>query len=304
MGLDAVFNPVHPRRRGLRSRWRVPRPPTSLPGFDLLRHPGLLRRGHRRGGRLGLRHHGHRRRAARQEGALPGLRHGHPVRQERATRSIAWQAHVAMMAATQPFVSGAISKTINMPNSATFDDVKGAYMTAWKSMLKSHRPVPGRLEALPAAVRRSRRRSDPLAEGLLAAAIRGRRRPMPARRTQPPRQPGSAASVRALPAQPARRLHAEGQDRRTLRIPAHRRIRRRPPGRDIPRHAQGRRGVQEPPQLVRHRRIARACSTAYRWRNTSTPSPSAASSRTAWSRATSTSRWPRACSTTCSATWP
>jgi ribonucleoside-diphosphate reductase alpha chain len=42
-----------------------------------------------------------------------------------------------MMAATQPFVTGAISKTINMPNSATFDDVKGAYMTAWRSMLKS-----------------------------------------------------------------------------------------------------------------------------------------------------------------------
>ncbi|HBO42128.1 MAG: ribonucleoside-diphosphate reductase, adenosylcobalamin-dependent [Spirochaetes bacterium GWD1_61_31] len=54
-----------------------------------------------------------------------------------AVRSIAWQAHIAMMAATQPFVSGAISKTINMPNSASFEDVKGAYMTAWKSMLKS-----------------------------------------------------------------------------------------------------------------------------------------------------------------------
>lgn len=54
-----------------------------------------------------------------------------------ATRSIAWQAHIAMMAATQPFVSGAISKTINMPDSASFDDVKGAYMSAWKSMLKS-----------------------------------------------------------------------------------------------------------------------------------------------------------------------
>lgn len=54
-----------------------------------------------------------------------------------ATRSIAWQAHIGMMAATQPFVAGAISKTINMPDSASFDDVKGAYMTAWKSMLKS-----------------------------------------------------------------------------------------------------------------------------------------------------------------------
>ncbi|MCX7025466.1 MAG: adenosylcobalamin-dependent ribonucleoside-diphosphate reductase [Spirochaetes bacterium] len=56
---------------------------------------------------------------------------------EKGTRSIAWQAHVAMMAAVQPFVSGAISKTINMPNSAGFEDVKGAHMLAWKSMLKS-----------------------------------------------------------------------------------------------------------------------------------------------------------------------
>jgi len=54
-----------------------------------------------------------------------------------AQRSIAWQAHIAMMAASQPFISGAISKTINMPNSSTFEDVKGAYMSAWKSMLKS-----------------------------------------------------------------------------------------------------------------------------------------------------------------------
>ncbi len=56
---------------------------------------------------------------------------------KRGTRSIAWQAHIAMMSAVQPFVTGAISKTINMPNNVTVDDVKGAYMLAWKSMLKS-----------------------------------------------------------------------------------------------------------------------------------------------------------------------
>jgi ribonucleoside-diphosphate reductase alpha chain len=53
------------------------------------------------------------------------------------TRSIPWTAHIAMMAAVQPFISGAISKTINMPNSATYEDVEGAHMLAWKSMLKS-----------------------------------------------------------------------------------------------------------------------------------------------------------------------
>ncbi len=55
----------------------------------------------------------------------------------KAVRSISWVAHVEMMAAVQPFVSGAISKTINMPNSASVDDVKGAYTLAWKSMLKA-----------------------------------------------------------------------------------------------------------------------------------------------------------------------
>ncbi len=53
------------------------------------------------------------------------------------TRCIRWQAHIEMMAAVQPFVSGAISKTINMPNEATAEDVKGAFFLSWKNMLKS-----------------------------------------------------------------------------------------------------------------------------------------------------------------------
>jgi len=49
---------------------------------------------------------------------------------------IAWEAHVKMMAAVQPFVSGSISKTVNMPSNATVEDVEKAYMMAWKSGLK------------------------------------------------------------------------------------------------------------------------------------------------------------------------
>ncbi len=56
---------------------------------------------------------------------------------KKGTRSIDWKAHVAMMAAVQPFVTGAISKTINMPNTVSSEEVKSAYMLAWKSMLKS-----------------------------------------------------------------------------------------------------------------------------------------------------------------------
>ena len=52
-------------------------------------------------------------------------------------RAIAWKAHIEMMAAVQPFVTGAISKTINMGASTTIDDIKGAYLLSWKKMLKS-----------------------------------------------------------------------------------------------------------------------------------------------------------------------
>jgi ribonucleoside-diphosphate reductase alpha chain len=52
-------------------------------------------------------------------------------------RFIPWSGHLKMMAAAQPFLSGSISKTINMPNDATVEDVEDAYMEAWKLMLKS-----------------------------------------------------------------------------------------------------------------------------------------------------------------------
>ncbi|MBA5873943.1 MAG: vitamin B12-dependent ribonucleotide reductase [Nitrospira sp. CR1.2] len=52
-------------------------------------------------------------------------------------RYIPVDAHIRMMAAAQPFISGAISKTINMPADATLEDVKAAYLFAWKSMVKA-----------------------------------------------------------------------------------------------------------------------------------------------------------------------
>ncbi len=52
-------------------------------------------------------------------------------------RSIAWQGHVRMMAAVQPFVSGAISKTVNMPSDSTVEDVERAYIDGWKMGLKA-----------------------------------------------------------------------------------------------------------------------------------------------------------------------
>ena len=52
-------------------------------------------------------------------------------------RSISWMGHVRMMAAVQPFVSGAISKTVNLPESATVEDVEKAYFEGWKLGLKA-----------------------------------------------------------------------------------------------------------------------------------------------------------------------
>ncbi len=54
------------------------------------------------------------------------------------TRYIPWEAHIKMMSAVQPFLSGAISKTINMPSNATLDDISKAYILSWEHMLKSN----------------------------------------------------------------------------------------------------------------------------------------------------------------------
>jgi ribonucleoside-diphosphate reductase alpha chain len=52
-------------------------------------------------------------------------------------RSITWTGHVKMMAAAQPFLSGAISKTINMPEESTVEDISNAYVESWKVGLKA-----------------------------------------------------------------------------------------------------------------------------------------------------------------------
>jgi ribonucleoside-diphosphate reductase alpha chain len=76
------------------------------------------------------------------EGA-PGLSEDHlPVfdcafRAANGTRSIHYMGHIRMMAAAQPFISGAISKTVNQPADATVEEVENAYLEAWKAGLKA-----------------------------------------------------------------------------------------------------------------------------------------------------------------------
>jgi ribonucleotide reductase alpha subunit len=53
-------------------------------------------------------------------------------------RYLSVESHIRMMAAAQPFISGAISKTINMPNDATVQDCKSAYNLSWRLALKAN----------------------------------------------------------------------------------------------------------------------------------------------------------------------
>src|SRR5476649_1459634 len=53
------------------------------------------------------------------------------------TRSIHYMGHVQMMAAAQPFISGAISKTVNLPENASVEDIMDAYIQSWKMGIKA-----------------------------------------------------------------------------------------------------------------------------------------------------------------------
>ena len=69
--------------------------------------------------------------------APAGVRLRQPVRPASARARISADGHIRMMAAAQPFITGAISKTINMPNAATVEDCKEAYRLSWRLGLKA-----------------------------------------------------------------------------------------------------------------------------------------------------------------------
>jgi ribonucleoside-diphosphate reductase alpha chain len=76
------------------------------------------------------------------EGA-PGVKPEHlavfdcSFKPSKGTRSISYMGHIKMMGATQPFLSGAISKTVNLPQNCTVDDIAEAYMESWRQGLKA-----------------------------------------------------------------------------------------------------------------------------------------------------------------------
>jgi ribonucleoside-diphosphate reductase alpha chain len=146
------------------------------------------------------------------EGA-PGLRDEHlPVfdcafAPPQGGRSIHFRGHLRMMAAVQPFLSGAISKTCNVPNEATVEEIRGAYLEGWKLGLKAlaiyrdgskgSQPVSTKSEAglaleasatLAKAQAQTKSAAAALATAAAEAAAVARLEPSPAASNQPRRE--------------------------------------------------------------------------------------------------------------------
>ena len=294
------LRPLRPRARSSCKRLGLHRRRLAAWNFDLLARLGFTDEEIEAGQRVGVRHDDRRGRAA------PGQAEHLPVFDcanrcgSSGTRFIRPRAHIRMMAAAQPFISGAISKTINMPAEATISRIKHAYRARLAQDAQGGGPLPRRLQAEPAAERSpsSRRRSRQLAEAVAAGdpvaavaetmaervVVRYQARPPP-------------------PARAPRRLHPEGRGRRAQDLPPHRRVRGRHPGRDLPRHAPRGRRLPLPHELLRHRHLARPAvrraARGVRRRLRLHPLRAQRHGRAA----TTASRWPPRSSTTSSASW-
>jgi ribonucleoside-diphosphate reductase alpha chain len=92
----------------------------------------------------------------------------------KGTRTIHYNGHIKMMAATQPFLSGAISKTVNLPTEATADDIAEVYVEAWKMGIKAvaiYRDGSKGVQVLNVSDD-STKKADPAAAALAASAER------------------------------------------------------------------------------------------------------------------------------------
>ncbi len=90
-------------------------------------------------------------------------------RSSNGTRSIHYMGHLRMMGAVQPFLSGAISKTVNLPTECTVEDIEDAYIQAWKMGLKAI-----------AVYRDGCKRTQPLSMNLKQATSNGSKSPIEA----------------------------------------------------------------------------------------------------------------------------
>jgi ribonucleoside-diphosphate reductase alpha chain len=137
------------------------------------------------------------------EGA-PGVKPEHlsvfdcSFKPSKGTRSIHYMGHIKMMAATQPFLSGAISKTVNLPQDATVEDVAEAYAESWRQGIKAvaiYRDGSKGTQPLNVSMDEAKREPSPLdaaASRVLAQLTAG--------------QPAATADLKALADKPAEKL--------------------------------------------------------------------------------------------------
>ena len=148
-------------------------------------------------------------------------------------RAIHYSGHVKMMGAVQPFISGAISKTVNMPETVTVEEVRDLFVDAWKLGVKAI-----------AIYRDNCKVAQPL-----SSRRQGERRRARARR-----------DARAAAAEAARRPHRGGPEvprRRVRGLHPRRPVRRRDARRHLRGHREGGHDARRPHELVHDLRLAR-----------------------------------------------
>ena len=186
-------------------------------------------------------------------------------------RFLAPMSHVKMMAAAQPFLSGAISKTVNLPNDATVEDVAEDLRGGLALGLKAVALYRDGCKASQPLSTTSSKEKEREGRGEGRAISSERRAPRAPRRARdavepqdvpqltlgraPPGSRPTGLRVR-LPKKRAR-LHAGGARRRPQDLPPHRRVRGRHARRDLHRHAQGGRRLPLADELLRDERVDR-----------------------------------------------
>jgi ribonucleoside-diphosphate reductase alpha chain len=180
-----------------------------------------------------------------------------------------------MMAAAQPFISGAISKTINLPNEATVEDIKNSYRLSWELGLKANalyrdgsklsQPLNIKSDEDLDKTRRGGRGIDRRAREEVARDVAARfatstrqlqLEPAPHTPTSSKRSSSASSSARCAAASPTpARDHAQVRRRRPRRLHHRRPLRRRPTRRDLHPHGQGRLHHRRPDGHHRHARV-------------------------------------------------
>jgi len=197
--LGYVFHAGNVTPEFLKNNLKISEETIKAPGFNILTHLGFTRAqieeaGEHICGTLTIEHGPHIKKEH-----LPVFDCASKCG-KKGTRFIPYQAHMQIMAAAQPFITGAISKTINMPHDVTVEDIRSVYHNSWKLMLKSttiyrdnsklSQPLSSLGESIfsnldPAELSESGAvdKSEKMAHALALQLIRGKRRKLPQRRS-------------------------------------------------------------------------------------------------------------------------